>query len=146
MRHLVKNEIIDSYFTTKGLQTKVFFFSFRMSVFKIIFMCSQSPFCGGLRNRSKRIRIPVVLLCSLSGKYHWERYEPPYPPCYGLNRTTTVLRRCPWCNCYRRRKWTRRHEFKSWTKLITFHIALIPLGKVWIQLFSLQLWVNSRTD
>ena len=27
-----------------------------------------------------------------------------------------------------------------------FHIALIPLGKVWIQLFSLQLWVNSRTD
>ena len=55
-------------------------------------------------------------------------------------------RRCPWCNCYRRRKWTRRHEFKSWTRLIAFHIALIPLGKVWIQLFSLQQWVNSRTD
>ena len=52
----------------------------------------------------------------------------------------------PWCNCYRRRKWTRRHEFKPWTRLIAFHIALIPLGKVWIQLFSLQLWVNSRTD
>ena len=30
--------------------------------------------------------------------------------------------------------------------LIAFHIALIPLGKVWIQLFSLQLWVNSRVD
>ena len=30
--------------------------------------------------------------------------------------------------------------------LITFHMALIPLGKVWIQLFSLQLWVNSRAD
>ena len=27
-------------------------------------------------------------------------------------------------------------EFKSWTRLITFHIALIPLGKVWIQLLS----------
>ena len=27
-------------------------------------------------------------------------------------------------------KWTRRHEFKSWTRLIAFHIALIPLGKV----------------
>ena len=54
------------------------------------------------------------------------------------------LWRCPWCNCYRRRKWTRRHEFKSWTRLIAFPIA--PLGKVWIQLFSLQLWVNSRTD
>ena len=57
---------------------------------------------------------------------------------------------CPWCSRYRRRKWTRkwtqRYEFKSWTILIAFHIALIPLGKVWIQLFSLQLWVNSRTD
>ena len=40
------------------------------------------------------------------------------------------LRRCPWCNGYRRRKWTRRHEFTSWTKLIAFHVALIPLGKV----------------
>ena len=27
-----------------------------------------------------------------------------------------------------------------------FHIALIPLGKVWIQLFSFQVWVNSLTD
>ena len=26
---------------------------------------------------------------------------------------------CPWCNGYRRRKWTRRHEFKSWTRLIS---------------------------
>ena len=52
----------------------------------------------------------------------------------------------PWCSRYRRRKWTRRHEFKSWTWLTAFHIALIPLGKVWIQLFSLQLWVNNRTD
>ena len=51
-----------------------------------------------------------------------------------------------WRNGYRRRKWTRRHEFKSWTRLIAFHMALIPLRKVWIQLFSLQLWVNSRTD
>ena len=36
----------------------------------------------------------------------------------------------PWCNGYRLRKWTRRHEFKSLTRLIAFHIALIPLGKV----------------
>ena len=42
--------------------------------------------------------------------------------------------------------WTQRHEFKSWTRMIAFHIALILLGKVWIQLFSLQLWVNSRRD
>ena len=56
------------------------------------------------------------------------------------------VRRCPWCNDYRRQKWTLRHKFKSWMRLIAFHIALIPLGKVWIQLFSLQLWVNRRTD
>ena len=61
---------------------------------------------------------------------------------YIINRN----KRCPWCNGYRRRKWTWRHESNSWTRLIAFHIALIPLGKVWIQLFSLQLWVNSRTD
>ena len=24
-------------------------------------------------------------------KYPWERYEPPYPPSYGLDSTTTVL-------------------------------------------------------
>ena len=47
-------------------------------------------------------------------------------------------------NCYS--DWTRRHEFKSWTRLIAFHIALIPLGKVWIQLFSLQLCENTRAD
>ena len=52
--------------------------------------------------------------------------------------------RCPWCNDYHRR--TRWHELKSWTRLITFHIAQIPLGKVWIQLFSLQLWINRRAD
>ena len=30
----------------------------------------------------------------------------------------------------RHRKWTRRQEFKSWTRLIAFLIALIPLRKV----------------
>ena len=44
-----------------------------------------------LRNRSMRVRTPVALLRSLSDKYPWERYEPPYPPSYGLNTTTTVL-------------------------------------------------------
>ena len=28
----------------------------------------------------------ILLLRSLSDKYPWERYEPPYPPSYGLNR------------------------------------------------------------
>ena len=35
-----------------------------------------------------------------------------------------------WCNGYHHRKWTWRHEFKSWTRLIAFPIALIPLGMV----------------
>ena len=55
-----------------------------------------------------------------------------------LNDIKMSCWRCPWCNGYRRRKWTRRREFKSWTRLIAFTTALIPLGKVWIQLFSLQ--------
>ena len=63
-----------------------------------------------------------------------------------IRSTSATWWRCPLCSRYRRRKWTQRYEFKSWTRLIAFHIAIIPLGKVWIQLFSLQLWVNSRTD
>ena len=51
---------------------------------------------------------------------------------YSFELSRINCRRCLWCNGYRRRKWTRRHEFKSWTRLITFHIALIPLGMVWI--------------
>ena len=41
-------------------------------------------------------------------------------------RLYQMLWRCPWCNGYYRRKWTRWLEFKSWTRLIAFHIALIP--------------------
>ena len=63
-----------------------------------------------------------------------------------LREVPVVFGRCPWYNGYRRRIWTRRYEFRSWMRLITFHVALIPLGKVWIQLFSLKLWVNSRAD
>ena len=36
-----------------------------------------------------------------------------------------------------------QHNFKSCTKLISFHIALILFTKVWIQLSSLQLSVNN---
>ena len=39
----------------------------------------------GLRNRSEWVRTPVALFRSLSDKYPLERYEPPYPPSYGLN-------------------------------------------------------------
>ena len=69
-------------------------------------------------------------------------------PCERIGKRMLLISSwmCLWCNGYRRRKWTRQHEFKSKTRLIAFHIALMPLGKVWIQLFSLQLWVNSRAD
>ena len=107
------------------------------------------------RDTCGRIMPKIVERCSI-GHHEWELFdsnmhcfrdrignvlemEPGY-------KWTNLFRRCPWCNGYSRRKWTRWHEFRSWTILIAFHIALIPLGKVWIQLFSLQLWVNSRAD
>ena len=40
-----------------------------------------------------------------------------------------ITGRCPWCNGYRRRKWTRRHEFKSWMRLIVFSHSTNTLGK-----------------
>ena len=58
--------------------------------------------------------------------------------------THTHIHQYGWCNDYRRRKWTRWHAFKSWMRLIAFHIALISFPKVLIQLFSLKLWANSR--
>ena len=51
-----------------------------------------------------------------------------------------------WWNIYRCRKRTRQPESKSWTRLFVFHVALIYLGKVGIQLLSLQLQVNRRVD
>ena len=50
-----------------------------------------------------------------------------------INYFVRFLWRCPWCDCYRRWKWTRRPEFKPSTIMIAFHRALIFLGKVWIQ-------------
>ena len=47
-------------------------------------------YSDGLWNRSTRVRTPVALLRSLSGKYPWERFEPPYPPNYCSSRTMTL--------------------------------------------------------
>ena len=52
---------------------------------------SYNDLSDGLRNRSKRVRTPVALLRSLSGKYPRERYELPSPPSYGLYDTTNVF-------------------------------------------------------
>ena len=56
------------------------------------------------------------------------------------------IRRRSWLNVSRRRKWIQRPQFRALTKPFAFQIALILLGKVWIELFSLQWRVNSRAD
>ena len=85
----------------------------------------------------------VITLLKKGGRHVWEDLD-NYRPITLLNTELKILAqvlanrlqfvisdlRCPWCSRYCRRKWTRRHEFKSWTRLIAFHIALIPLGKV----------------
>ena len=63
-----------------------------------------------------------------------------------IDETLELILKRLWCNGYRRKKWTQWPKFKSWTRLFVFHKALIHLGKVWFQLFSLLLWVNSRAD
>ena len=37
-------------------------------------------------------------------------------------------KRCQWCNGYRRRNWTRRHEFKSWTDCISHSTNTLGKG------------------
>ena len=51
----------------------------------------SNGYSDGLWNRNKRVWTPVALLHSLSNKYSWERYEPIYPPIYGLNSTTIAM-------------------------------------------------------
>ena len=43
------------------------------------------------------------------------------------------------------RKCTQWLKFKLWKRLFAFPIVLKSLGKVLIQLFSVQLWINIRT-
>ena len=52
--------------------------------------------------------------------------------------------RCILHNGYHHMKWNWWTEFKSWTKLIAFHFALILLGKAWIHQFYSQLWRKRR--
>ena len=40
----------------------------------------------GLRDCTNQVRTPVAPLCSLLDKPPWERYEPPYPTIFGLNK------------------------------------------------------------
>ena len=59
-----------------------------------LYMCTVGGSCGVMvKSLVCRfvVQTPVALLCSLSDKYHWKRYEPPYSPTFGLNSTTTFL-------------------------------------------------------
>ena len=40
----------------------------------------------------------------------------------------------------------RRGKLTYWLSLFVYYLAVITPGKVYIQLFSLQLWVNNRAD
>ena len=44
------------------------------------------------------------------------------------NYPELITWRCPWCNGYRRRNWTRRHEFKSWTDCISHSTNTLGKG------------------
>ena len=83
----------------------------------------------------KNSRGGLIILCR-----GYSPLQKGYPE-YDTKLYPLISLQFPWCNGY-----TRRHEFKSWTRLIAFHIALIPLGKVSIQLFSLHVYINSRAD
>ena len=39
-----------------------------------------------------------------------------------------------------------KNELKFWMRLFAFTIVLIPMGKLWMRLFSLQLWITDRAD
>ena len=76
---------------------------------------------------------------------HWWSLTPLQRSSWCILQPQPTGHKCPWCNCYCW-KWTWQPDFKPSARLFAFHIVLIPLGKVWIQLFSLQIRANSRVD
>ena len=75
------------------------------------------------------------LLICVSHPLRWDPFA-----CLMQLWPTVLLVRCPRLllfHSFTCRKWTRWSEFKTWTRLFSFHLPLMPLGKVWIQLFSL---------
>ena len=75
-----------------------------------------------------------------------KNYSPMFYHIYELWHSLFVFRVCFWSNSYRLRKLTREHEFKSWMRMFAFYLALITLGKICIQFFSLLLRINSTVD
>ena len=74
--------------------------------------------CGSLTSRTREAIYHGKL------RIHENKHTYVYTYVY-----TQYIHTYPWCHGYRRRKWTPRDEFKPLTKLIAFHIVLIPFGK-----------------
>ena len=91
--------------------------------------------CPGLQDKLPfsckecSLRVHRMLLCDIHSK-GVSLFVHVYTNIEEENNLTLPTVAVTWCNGYRRWKWTRQHKFKSWTRLIAFHIALIPLGKV----------------
>ena len=77
--------------------------------------------------------VVIVVLLILSYQSNWwqavydmgwgvlDLVKPVWKPALNCQNLVTWFPyiACPWCNGYRRRKWTRWHEFKSWTDCIS---------------------------
>ena len=72
-------------------------------------------------------------------------YTPHLAQCY-FSCFLKLKRRYLLGNGHYCRKWNGQFEFKSWTRPFVFHIVLISLGKVCIQVFSIRLYINSKAD
>ena len=114
---------------------------------------TKQQMCGHLPPISKTIQVRRTRRAGYCRRYKnellsdillWIPSNGPAKVTKPARTYTHQLWRCQLCNGYRRKKWTPLHEFKSWTRLIAFYIALIPMRKLRIKLFFLQLWVNSR--
>ena len=93
---------------------------------------------------------------SIWGQIHWYRWKPNHsqitPWCFRRSPVTVTLyhyisyhrnsdstRMSSWCNGVS--DGLQNPSKRVWTPVLLLR-SLIPLGKVWIQLFSLQLWVG----
>ena len=74
----------------------------------------------------------LPIRCSKESHHPAESWAPGPPVEHQENEKDTTLTairvRCPWCNGYRRRNWTRRHEFKSWTDCISHRTNTLGKG------------------
>ena len=87
----------------------------------------QSTVCSAINVFHNIINFHIVIILN-SVADNTLPWGTPISCCFSSEKTSPICRR----------KWTLWLEFKYWTRLFAFPIALITLGKVWIQLFFLQ--------